>query len=234
MNFVLDFILVVIMVAIIFASYNKGFVASLLSLASVIVSSVCAWLFHLPLAEYISLKFISKPIVSLLVDKISSFSKNNDLDIMLREMPDGLRNFLHNIGADPEAISAGFEAAEITSGEYINSIASELGASVAHAISIGIALLLIYIVVYTVCLIASFAINSIFKLPLLKQANKLLSLCLGLACALIFAWFFSHFSVNVIDGLELLDTDSAGFSLLKSSYLIRLFYNINPFNIFSH
>lgn len=233
MNFVFDLILAVIMIAIIFSSYKKGFVASVLSLASVVISSVCAWIFHYPLAEYISTNFISSPIINGLNSKISSFSADGDLDKMLLEMPEGLKKFLSDVGADPETIREGFESAGISSGEYIQSIATDLGSSLSHAFSVGIALLAIYIVVYTVCIIASFAINSIFKLPILKQANKLLSLCFGIAGALLFAWLFSQCSVRLFDGLMVLDPVNFDPSVLKSSFLINFFYNINPYTIFS-
>ncbi len=233
MNLIFDIVLAVVMTAIIIISYKKGFIASLLSLASVITASFCAWIFHSPLAGFLSENIISSPLINTIQAKIRSFSSNGDLETLFSDMPEKLESFLLDHDIDPERVKKGFEATEISASEYLDRISEEIGMSLAHVFSVGIAMLMIFLVSYAACLVISFLINSLFKLPVLKQVNSLLSLLIGIVGAVLFAWLFSQCTIRLFDGLCVLYPETFNSDQGASSFLINFFYNLNPYTLFS-
>ena len=59
--------------------------------------------------------------------------------------------------------------------------------NLSYTVKCGISMIIVYVASLIVCTILSFVLNMFFKLPVLKTANKLLGLVLGIVCALLFA-----------------------------------------------
>ena len=231
MHIALDLILVLIIVAIVLTSYRRGFVASVLSLASVIISSVAAWIFHAPLADYISSTFLAAPFTDAASEKIHSFSSGGDLDALFREMPSEFSSFLTNNQIDSSVVSDEYTSSGINGSEYVDVLAQRIGSALAYLASCAIALILIFAVASIVCGIISVFIKALFKLPILQTANKILGLVLGIAAALIFAWIFSHCAVTVLNAVSVLYPDTVQEGTVESTILVKLFSSINPFSL---
>ncbi len=79
----------------------------------------------------------------------------------------------------------------------------------------GIAIVIIYIVSFIVCTVASYIINMFFKLPVLKSANKILGLLLGIISALLLAKIAAISIVFIFDSLRIGD--------ISCSLIVKIF-----------
>ncbi len=228
MNFVFDIFLVIIMSLIIFTCYRRGALASVLSLASGIVSLLASWLFYAPLADYLNDNFISFPFIKTLRDKISALATDGNIEKMLNEMPKEFTEFLKELGTDPETIQNGFYECGVSAASYADSIAENIGSALSYTLSCGIAMLVIFTVSSIICSVISLILNSVVKLPILNSTNKLLGLILGICGAVVFAWVFSQCSVMLFDSLKAIYPDAFNSESIENSYIINFFYSINP------
>ena len=72
-----------------------------------------------------------------------------------------------------------------------------------YTVMCGISIVVIYVLSMAVCCVASFVFNLFFKLPVLKTANKLIGLLLGVVCALLFAKIAAKAVVLIYENAEL-------------------------------
>ncbi len=79
----------------------------------------------------------------------------------------------------------------------------------------GIAIVIIYIVSFIVCTVASYIINMFFKLPVLKSANKILGLLLGIISALLLAKIAAISIAFIFDSLRIGD--------ISRSLIVKIF-----------
>lgn len=233
MNLIFDVILGAIMLSIIFISYKKGFVASVLSLASVFISAVATFIFYRPFADYLNSTFISEKFTEFVRNKISDIATDGNVEAMLTEMPQKFRDLLNAFGVSPDAVREGFEASGMTAVKYADAIATDIAQSLSYTLSCGIAIFSIFIGCSIVCAIASFFINSFFKLPILDTANKMLGLCIGVVCALTLAWVFSYASILLFDTFGAMYPEQFNKEILESSIIINFFATFNPIQLFN-
>ncbi len=229
MYFALDLILLLIITATIIFSYRRGFVASVLSLASLIVSSVTAWIFHAPLADFISSAFLVDSFSSAVKEKIHFFSKGGNLDSLFTEIPFEFSEFLTNNGLDPARVSDEFADAGLSAAAFADNLSVRIGSALAYLVANAISLILLFVTASILCAIASIFIKAVFKLPILNGANKALGLILGIFAALVLAWIFSHCASTFINGISVLYPDIIDVDILDKTILIKLFSDINPF-----
>ena len=228
MNLIFDIILGAIMISIIFISYKRGFVASLLHLASVIISGFAAITFFEPVAKFINENLISEKITEFIRDKISTLAADGNIEALISDMPQNFKDFLSNFGVSAESIQEGFKSSGLTATKYADSVAADIASTVSYTLSCAIAIFAIFILASIVCAVLSFIINSVFKLPVLKTANQLLGLLVGIVCAVALAWVFSHSSVLLFDTMGAIYPDIFDRALIDNSYIINFFYRFNP------
>lgn len=231
MNFIFDIILAGVMAFIVIRSWKKGFVATLLHLASIVISAIAAWVLHPALAQWIDNKFMSNPVTTAIRNQISSLSENGDLETMFSEMPQKFKNYLENLNVDYGNIQERFAAANQSAAKFADEVAAEIGAGLSYALSCAVALILIFTVSMIACTVVSFVINSVFKLPVLNSANKLMGIALGVVCAVFFAWVFSNGAVMFFEGMKAIAPYTFNDESIKSSVLINFFYNFNPYTL---
>ena len=145
MNLIFDVILGAIMLSIIFISYKKGFVASVLSLASVFISAVATFIFYRPFADYLNSTFISEKFTEFVRNKISDIATDGNVEAMLTEMPQKFRDLLNAFGVSPDAVREGFEASGMTAVKYADAIATDIAQSLSYTLSCGIAIFSIFL-----------------------------------------------------------------------------------------
>lgn len=231
MNIALDLILLIIFAAIVIRSYRRGFLVSVFSFASVIISAIAAWIFHSPLADFISSTFLKDSFSDAALEKIRSFSQDGNLGDLFTRLPSEFSDYLTNNGLDPSNISDGYQSGGVTAESYAETLSQQIGSALANLIASAIALILIFALTMVICSIITVFLKAVVKLPILHSLDKLLGLALGLLAALIFAWLFSHCAVSIFDALESLYPDKYTAGTLDQTVLISFFSGFNPFSL---
>lgn len=231
MSIIFDLIILLIMTVTVISAYKKGFVASLLSVLSSIVSGIATFIFYKPVASFINDNYVSKKVTDIIRDNISDMTSNGDVEVLIRDMPESFREFLSNFGISAEGIQQSFSESGLTANKFADDLSVRLASDISYLISCAVAVIAIFVVASIVCAILSYFINSIFKLPVLNFANKALGIAMGVISALILGWILSVSCSVVIDALGSLYPHSFDKEMLDNSYVIRLFSSINPLSL---
>ena len=101
--------------------------------------------------------------------------------------------------------------------EYIN-----IG-DIPYPLLCAISIVIIFIVSMLACGFITFLIKSIFKLPVLKIADKLLGIIFSLVCSLILLKLISEGITMLILGLNTLFPDKIGTDLISDSLILKIF-----------
>ena len=231
MGIIFDLIIALIMIVTVICAYKKGFVSSLLSFASSIISGIATFIFYKPLALFLNERFIQGKTTVFIRDKISEMTQNGNVEALITDMPENFKTFLSNLGFSPESIQQSFSESGMSATKYADNLAQRLASDISYLIACVIAIISIFIVASVVCAIASFFINSIFRLPVLNFANKSLGLVMGVITALILGWLISISASMVINVLASLYPENVSSTLIANSIAVKLFSTINPISL---
>jgi len=112
MNFVLDLLLVVIVLATIVRCTSQGFVKSIINLVSVVVAALAANRFSEPVAAWLRENVFSARITEKVVGTIRSLAARGeevfDLSRLFADMPEEFASVLARYGADADQLSAAY------------------------------------------------------------------------------------------------------------------------------
>ncbi len=197
-NLLLDVIIIAVMAASIIYGYKNGFVKSLMSLASGVVSVLVAYTFTPMLSTWLNAKYILGAISKGIAETFASAAKATgeaageivyDLTKMF-ENPQ-IKTIIERFGTSMGEVEGFTGEAEIVSYEMIESIATKVATPVANTVSTVLAFFILFIVATIVLKIATAVISGIFKLPVLKSMDKALGLVSGIIGAVVLGWVIS-------------------------------------------
>ncbi len=96
------------------------------------------------------------------------------------------------------------------------------GTGFPYAVRCGIAVVIIFILSMIICAVVSFFVKGIFKLPVLKSADKLVGVLIGLVCAIVFAKIAASAFALVYNGLSLINFEHS-LSAFENSLIVKIF-----------
>ncbi len=182
MNVILDLAVVGILALTIVVGYKKGFVKSLMGLASGILALVIAFLFSPALARVVDDSLVRPAVVSAVEEKIVSVdpSEGNLWDF-LANAPEELKSFFASIGVDLSQLDSYLppETEPSDSSSALTEVSEALAAPLSNMISTVIAFIVIYLGALIILKIVSAMLDGLFKLPVLRIPNKLLGAGIG-------------------------------------------------------
>lgn len=225
----LDIALILIMCAIVFRAWKRGFFASVMRIVSLIISAIASFLLYAPLAEYINNNFVLEPVVRSARNKISSLAVNGDIERLFAEMPDSFRSFLGALGFDPNVVYNDFASTDMSASSFADDLAQRIGGSVSHMISSAAALFILFVGCMIVLNIFARILSNLLRSSVLNFANKTLGLCIGVVSALIFGWVVSNGLILLTSGLRLFMPDAFSAEALENSFVIAFFARFKPF-----
>ena len=219
----LDVILLIIAAICMIGGYRKGFIRSVMNLVTAAVSFLAAYALTPKLAEYISDKFIMNMISGDIKDTLDSLTSVNggDLAKLFADMPEALSNMLARYNCD---------ASIATAADTSDGLARVIASPAVNMISTAIAFLIIFIVAVIVMKILTLILDSVFKLPLLNGANKMLGLVFGAVTAIIIIWAVSVFGGSLISALGSVAPEYFGDKVIEDSMVLQFFHKFNIIN----
>ena len=202
---IFDIVIVAIFVLSIWYSMKQGFIKSVSSIASIVLTVVLMFAFQDGINSYLRESEFGISIN----EKIAESLDGDDFGDSYEFEDLGLPKFLEPI----------FDDAKDTVGETKDNIVEEVADGVTSAIINVLSILLLYVGIKVLLFFALKILNIIFKLPLLKSVNKIAGVAVGAVKALFiiyilcagFMWFGP--------------TDVS--SLIADTYIAHYFYNNN-------
>lgn len=226
MNYVLIIVLAILIIGAI-VGWKKGFVDMLFGAVSMIVALILAISIGPKLGEYVR---ENTGVMEKLVVRVN---QTLELDERVIEMPEP-EQLVENLNL-PEILKEKVASAEFMESLNLDEVAENASRKVADGVARFLAKMIInalcYVIVFIATLIILFVLNKILdvfaSLPLLKQANQLAGLALGLLQAVLMVWLFFAV-ITVISGTGF---GQAMFGYINESKLLSYLYANNiPMN----
>ncbi|MBR6650553.1 MAG: CvpA family protein [Clostridia bacterium] len=198
LNLFLDVLVIAVMAGSVIYGYKNGFVKSLMSLVSGIVSVLVAYTFTPMLSAWLNAKYILGAISKGIAETFASAAKTTgeaadeivyDLTKMF-ENPQ-IKTIIERFGADMNAVENAAGEAEIVGFDLINKLAVTVAKPVANTVSTVLAFLVLFLGAVIVLKIVTVIVAAMFKLPVLKSMDKGLGLVSGIICAVFLGWVLS-------------------------------------------
>ncbi len=235
MGIVIDIIIALISVAIIVKAYKSGLVKSVMGLIRGVVSFVAAYAFTPMLGDYFyqnwALKWISGGIEKSVRSMADSGEGSFNLSKMLEDMPDMMRQIIDRYGASESELGAKFSGVTEGTDKAVAAFADYIAQPVADMLSSAAAFLAIFAAVFIVLSIVTAIIDSIFKLPVLSGANKLLGVVFGVVEAGLVAVLISSAVSVAMTALGSVNPELFGEHVLDGSIILKYLSSVDLFGL---
>ena len=235
MHFVFDAIITALCIFIIVLSCKKGFIKSLTGLIKGVVSFIAAYAFTPMLASYVDEHFMLKRISSGIEKTISSLSGNGngtfDLAGMFDKMDSSLKQIIDRYGADEDVISGMCRGNAAADGDTVSKLAKYIASPVSDTLSKALSFIAIFIAVFVALSLIAFLLNAVFKLPVLRSANKFLGLVFGVLEAFVLAVCLSNVLASLSVGLGSINSSLFGREVVENSVVMKFFSTVDLFGL---
>ena len=142
---------------------------------------------------------------------------------MFTDMPDAFKQILDRYNVDDSQLSESIPPSSEAPESAVDSLASAIAEPVAYAISSVSAFLLIFIASVAVLKLLTWLLDLLFQLPVLKTANTMLGLLVGVVIALFWAWILCPLSIVFIRAMASISPDLFNESVIEHSVILSFF-----------
>ena len=233
MSFLFDIIIIAIIAFTIYRGVSKGFVKSVMGLVSLLAAFFAAYYFSDALAEIYNEHVFSGLFVDRVSEAISPVIQKTgeifDLEKLFNDMPEVFSDLLARYGTDVEELKAAYGSFGDASAQTLENMTEAIAEPIARSISAAIAFLTVFVIALIVLAVLTWVIDLIFKLPILKSANKFLGFLLGCVCAFVYAYLFSELSVAVINAGIAFKPELFNENIINNSILLKYLANLSLF-----
>lgn len=227
MGYALDLVIVAIIVITIWFGYKNGFIKTVMSALSFFIALVVAFTFRQALSD----RIMQLPLVDGVRDTVKqefinlapkgSEADEFDSEKLIEEKPEGFGLILKIAGIDEDEIKAKYETWKEQDTEKAADMLVEY---VAEPIMEGLASIVSFLSLFAITMIVLriiiFLLDYLFKLPVLKQANKLLGTALGVLLGLFRAYVFGAIITLLMPVIQTNNPNLA----IGNSFIFNFFY----------
>ncbi|MBR2848479.1 MAG: CvpA family protein [Clostridia bacterium] len=235
MNFIFDGLLLTVCLISIVMGVKRGFIKSVMGICTLIAALFVAFAFTPTVAVHIENVPFVREIAENITDTIQSLSKNDggtfDLLRLFRDMPEAFRQILERYGADISKLVDAVTPSADADAAAVLDLATLIAEPVVNAITGVIAFLLLFIGSVIVLKILTWLLDLIFKLPVLKGANKFFGFVIGCFNALVWMWILSALSVIFISAMSSVSPEFFNPQLIENTVILKFFADDNFGNI---
>lgn len=213
---IVDLIVVIIIGLTTFIGYKRGFVKTAFGMASFIVALVLAITLYKPVAVVLADRTgIDEWIHETILGKVDEINEEKQIETTENSENESIKETFENL---PEKIKneLGLEEAKTKAKDAIAVKASEIALKLISFVGI-------YVIARIVLAVACFVLDLVMKAPVLKQANEVLGLIIGLLQGImsVFVVLAIIMSLSSIVNLDWLLT------YVKSSLITSIMYENN-------
>lgn len=227
MNLILDGIILAVCIISVVLGAKRGFIKSVMGVCTLIVSLLAAYTFTPAVSVYIEKQPFVENISDSITDTLKSLSKNDsgtyDLERLYRDMPDAFRQILQRYGADEKELADSVPPTETSEAEAVETLSRLIADPVVKAISGALAFLGIFTLSVIALKLLTWLLDLVFQLPVLKSANTMLGLLVGIVCAFLWAWILSSLTVVLIHAMSSISPELFSDSLVDSTVILKFF-----------
>lgn len=203
---IMDVIVILIILISVFVGYKKGFIKTVISLLSFFVAIGMALLFYKPFAVILT---ENTTIDDWIIENIENKENlENDNDEAFLEIIDILPNTITN---------------SINIEEIKDNASEEIAYKISELIMNLFSLILIYVIVKVTLFVATFVLDGIMKIPVLKQINEI---C-GMAVGAIIGFTQIYIAFAVLAFISSICDISNVVSMIKVSAFARILFEDN-------
>lgn len=230
MNFIIDIILAALLAVCLIVGWKKGFVKSLMDLASNLIAFIVARVVSQQAAPAIYSNYFEQHARDTLTRELSSAGSSASAQVQsaLDSIPESLDGFLGLLGLDKQALTESISQKLTDGAETVDVLMTNIVSPIFTAVIKLAAFVVVFIVAVLLLKLLTLLLDKLTELPAIKQANELFGLAFGAVKGVILI-------AVVCFTLEL----AAGFignesfsTLVENSKIIGVFDNIlNVLNI---
>jgi uncharacterized membrane protein required for colicin V production len=225
MNYALDLIIILIAVATIIIYYIKGFVKAVLGFGKVILAVIISSLFGRGLGSFIADRFMNSRITESVYNSISGMYGSEavtfDMSEILQKTPKALITLAEKCGVNVNELALKYSGDTAASSERLHEFSADIALPISGFVSKILGYVLVFIAAYILLAIAAFFINKIAELPVLHTINKLLGLCLGVACSFIYIVLFVFIANAVIYYIVASGNQAAALEIINKTVIFK-------------
>lgn len=227
MPLLLDLIILIIFAVNIYGGWKNGLIRTVLHTCSTLISLILSYLFTPPFAEYLRTAFFDDTIKNQVSSALNALMKagNETIDIhkLFEDAPAAFRELLSGFGIELDVLEEQFANAIATGS---NTLQQDVVEYIATPITNMISTALAFLILFAVCVlglhIASFCLDTIARLPVLRQINKTLGIALGVLTGFLMAWGVSAVFAELMPALAKLYPEVISETLIEDTILVKI------------
>lgn len=237
MNAILDIIIVIIASLTIYFAYKRGFIKTLLSASSFLIAIVLTVLLLSPVKSALMSSSLAEDVRSRVETEINDIISSNGIkDVEELTGKDSkiseFTTMLEKIGLSQEDLNDKFKewkADSVTQTSLKEKLVDYIADPVVDAIITVAAIILIFFGSIILLKITAYVLDKVCKLPILRTANKLLGVLMGVVLALVRIYLFVILVKLLIPNGNALGIEMLADINPDKTLLFKLFYDFNIF-----
>lgn len=236
MNWTLDIAILLILGLTVFFSVRSGFVKTAMATLSFALAVVITICLLSPVRSALLNTGLADSVTETTETAIKNYITDNKLagtDDLIAGKSEAFDSLIAVAGIDKDELSQWYsENVKGNADERAQTLASHIAEPAVYALATLISVLLLFFVSRLLLFIVSKILEGVARLPVLKTANKLLGLLLGLVLALVRICLFCVIVNVLIDNAGFLGSDFLLNLDPDKTLLFKLFAGINIFGFF--
>ncbi len=231
MEFIIDIILAALLAVCLIVGWKKGFVKSLMDLASNLIAFIVARIVSVQAAPAVYSRYFEQHARETLTRELSSAGTSASAQVQsaLDSIPESLNGFFSLIGVDKQALTESLsQKLGQGSAETVDVLMTNIVSPIFTAVIKLLAFVAVFVLAVLLLKLLTLLLDKLTELPALKQANELFGLIFGAVKGVIVV-IVTCFALELLAGLIGNDSFSA---IVENSKIIGVFDNIlNVLNI---
>lgn len=233
MSLAIDAIILFTAVIIVWRDAGRGFVRSFMGLITGIVSFIAAYAYTPVLSAYIKDKYLIRRITDGISEilKSLSFDTSTDLynlDRLASDLPTPFTDVLDRYNVNIDTFADKIRGITGCGENTVESFSAEIADPTAQIIANAASFLIIFVAAIIALSLLTSLLDLIFKLPVLKSANSVLGLCLGIVEAALWSFVLATVLSALVSSLGAIDPALFGKDTVASTRICSFLLEHNP------
>ena len=153
-----------------------------------------------------------------------------DIESMINGIPEAMSSLLVRLGVDLEGLVEKFSLTPAKEAD-LQELAAQIAGPIVEYVSKSIGVVLLFVIVALLMRLLKGLILPLMKLPVLKQADRLLGFVVGVVCAFIYTWVLCVAVSAAVELGFLGEVGAVTASLAEKSYIFRFFCSLSPWDL---